>query len=109
MNIIRESIKEVLELIASKEEPVKYEQNVAIANVPAELICMWFDDSYHPETLLHKESFSEEEQQTLSYFNTFFDSRVEKLPTSLAEMHTDPLWDEIVLEAQRTIESIKWE
>ncbi len=108
MNPIRKGIKGVLELLASKEEQSKYEQNVQIANVPAELICMWFDDTYHPDSMQHKEAFSIEERKVLSSFNEFYDSRVEKLPKTLEAMHKNSLWDEIVKEAQATIDSIKW-
>jgi len=108
MNPIRKSIKEILEILASKENQIRYELDVPIANVPAELISMWFDDTYHPDSSQHKEAFSAEEQQILRSFNAFYDSRVDKLPKTLDEMHASPLWDEIVKEAQRVCKSIEW-
>ena len=108
MNKIRKAIKDVLDLLASKEEKTKYEQNVPIANVSAELICMWFDDTYHPDSKQHREAFSAKEQQMLSEFNDFYDSRVARLPKTLEAMHKNPLWDEIVKKARATIATIDW-
>ncbi len=108
MNPIRESLKEVLQMLASKENQIKYEKDVPVANVSSELICMWFDDIYHPDSSQHKEAFSTEEQQVLSSFNTFFYSRKDKIPKTLSEMHANQLWNEIVKEAQRIIKLIEW-
>ena len=108
MNSIRKGIKKVLDLISSKEEQIKYEKEVQIANVPAELICIWFDDLYHPQSRLHQDAFSNEEQNILDSFNTFYESRVKQLPETLAEMHINPLWNEIVQEADRVVKIIKW-
>jgi hypothetical protein len=108
MNAIRESIKDVLEMLASKTEQTCYEQNVPIADVPSELVCMWFDDMYHPESWQHKEAFSAEEQKILSAFNAFYRARSKNLPNTLTAMHADIQWNEIVGEARRTLESIKW-
>ncbi|WP_180146916.1 hypothetical protein [Desulfoluna butyratoxydans] len=106
MNSIRKNIKEILDLISSKEEQIKYEKEVPIANVPAELICTWFDDLYHPQSKLHQEAFSDDEQQILDSFNTFYESRVGELPETLSEMHINLQWEEIIKEAQRVLRSI---
>ena len=108
MNSIRASIRNVLEIIASKEEQVYYEKNVSIANVPTELVCMWFDDSYHPNSGQQREAFSIEEQEILSKFNSFFDARVDGLPMTFAELEVSPQWDEIMNEAQKVLDKIKW-
>ena len=108
MNPIRSCIKGVLELIASKEKQIKYEQFVPIADVPAELICMWFDDNYHPDSWQCKQAFSAKEQQILGSFNDYYNSRCDKLPKSLVKLHADRLWSEIMLEAKKTKEAIKW-
>ncbi len=70
---------------------------------------MWFDDTFHPDSKQYKEAFSTEEQQILNSFNSFLESRVDKLPQILAEMHGNPQWNEIVKEAKRVIEEIKWQ
>ena len=108
MNAIREGIKDVLEMLASKTEQTRYEQNVPIADVPSEVVCMWFDDMYHPESWQHKEAFSAEEQKILAVFNDFYGARAKNLPNTLAAMHAEGQWNEIVREAQRTLTAIEW-
>mgnify|MGYP003621848225 FL=1 len=88
---------EILELIASYQAQRDYEKNVAIANVPAELVCMWFDDFYHL-TPAFKAEFTEKELNALSCFNEFYDSRFEKLSISiegLDELHKNKYWKEV--------------
>ncbi len=108
MNAIRACIQDLLELIASKEEQVDYAKRVPIADVSAELVCMWFDDSYQPNSRQHKEAFSIKEQEVLSKFNAFYDARVDSLPKTLDELQLDPQWDEIVREAQKVLGKITW-
>jgi hypothetical protein len=108
MNTIRASIKDVLEVIASKEEQVDYARRVPVAEVTAELVCMWFDDIYHHKSRQHKEAFSIEEQEALSNFNAFYDARVDSLPKTLAELQIDSQWDEIVHEARKVLTQINW-
>jgi hypothetical protein len=108
MNSIRKGIKNVLEIIASKEEQLTYRENVPTADVPVELLCMWFDDCYHPNSSQHRNAFSIEEQTILSEFNEFYDERVDKLPKNFDELQTNPEWGEIVNEAKKVLDIIKW-
>jgi hypothetical protein len=55
---LRNNIVGLMRMLASKNEQLAYERDVPIANVPAELVCMWFDDFYHPEAGLFLEAFS---------------------------------------------------
>lgn len=41
---LRESLLQTLTLLGDFEAQMKYVVDVPIADVPAELICMWFDD-----------------------------------------------------------------
>jgi len=105
----RDRAIEILELISSFAAQVEYERNVPIANVPAEMLCMWFDDYYHV-TPKFKESFSAEELTTLEQFNSFFDSRTSKLPSDklgLNALQNSPVWKEISVEAKQTLNKIK--
>jgi len=108
MNAIRTSIKELLELLASEEAQVEYEKSVPTANVPAELVCMWFDDSYHPSSPQHIEAFSKAERDILAAFNEMYDARVESLPATLSGMHASQQWAEVVAEAQQVLSKIAW-
>ena len=75
----REHMIDLLKTIASPAMQMEYENNVPIANVPAELVCQWFDD-FHPETELFKSSFSSGELNELSKFTEFYDARVKAIP-----------------------------
>ncbi len=88
---------EILVLIASYEAQKEYEKNVPIADVPSELVCIWFDDFYNRTPQFEKD-FTEKELEMLSEFNSFFDDRVDRLPDSregLEKLQKSKLWKEI--------------
>ncbi len=62
----RMHVIEEIELLASPPEQMKYEREVPIANVPAELICGFADDLYHPKSELFLNAFTEQEQKSLA-------------------------------------------
>lgn len=39
----------LLRLLSSDQEQLNYQTDIPIAAVPAELVCVWFDDQYHPD------------------------------------------------------------
>ena len=104
----RASMRKLLELLSSKEEQLQYQRNVPIANVEAELVCMWFDDMYHPDTELFKSSFTPEEMQLLESFNNLYDQHVSILPDTLHEYHKSKEWNQIMAEANNVLTNIKW-
>ena len=104
----RQVFRELLQLLSSKEEQQQYQVVVPIANVPAELLCHWFDDHYHPKTDWFQEAFTSEERDILKEFNDFYDARTSKLPDTLPELLEDPVWSEIVAKAKQTLKSIQW-
>lgn len=104
-----DSAIELLTLISSFDEQLKYEKSVPIANVPAELICMWFDDFYHLTDDFKKE-FSSKELDALSEFNTFYDDNLPfllELKNELKEFHNSSVWKEISKEAKKTLKMLK--
>jgi hypothetical protein len=97
---------EVLELLADLDAQKKYERDVPIANVPAELICMWFDD------LAVEHGYgdlSAPEQDILREFTEFYGSRVDALPTwgMVDALHACTEWVEITLEARKALTALK--
>jgi len=104
----RASIKEFLELLSSKEQQLKYKANVPIADVAAELVCMWFDDMYHPDTDLFKRSFTPKEISQLSTFNSVYDNLANKLPDTLEGYHKSKEWAQIMKHAQQLHSAIQW-
>ena len=106
----REFLRELLSLISSTEGQRQYEQEVPIANVPAELVCMWFDDHYHPESEWFRARFSHDEQSTLAEFSHFYKARLDLLPdtANVEELQKSECWHQIMEKAARTVETIEW-
>lgn len=64
---IRKAIIEEIELLSLPSKQLEYENNVPIANVPAELICGFCDDLYHPKSEQILSQFNEEELKELAH------------------------------------------
>ncbi|MEY4485285.1 MAG: hypothetical protein RL693_2737 [Verrucomicrobiota bacterium] len=64
---IRESIIEIIELLSQPSQQLEYEKNVPIANVPAELICGFCNDLYHPKSQSFISAFSENELKSMAH------------------------------------------
>lgn len=63
---IRISVIEEIKLLAHASLQTKYENDVPIANVPAELFCGFCDDLYHPKNPAFLDAFNEEEIKGLA-------------------------------------------
>jgi hypothetical protein len=104
----RDTIIGLLELLASEEEQLAYERDVPHVDITTELVCMWFDDQYHPERGFDT-LFSPDELSALSKFHQFYDERVNRLPKSLGTVRTwlaDSVWQEIMKQAQTTLKNM---
>ena len=86
----RGSLVSLLETLSSRVAQEDYEQSVPIAQVPAELICGWFDDLYHPGTPLFEAAFSPGEREVLADFNAVFAGEVDSLDGAV---HVSELWE----------------
>lgn len=105
----RRIIREELELLASEEAQLAYERSVPHVDITAELLCRWFDDSYHPEDDGFRACFDSSELEVLARFNRFFDERTPMLPESKGTVRTwleIPEWRAIMREARSTLEQI---
>src|SRR5436190_14097080 len=69
---LRRSIIDLLRLLADADAQLEYERSVPIANVPAELFCMWADDQYHPDSDLFRAAFAPDEVEVLAIFDEQF-------------------------------------
>lgn len=102
-------ICELLQLLASEEEQLAYEQNVPHVDITAELICMWFDDVYDATHIATDSAFSSSEQAALAEFHKLYEERVDRLPESQGSVRTwlaSPVWREIMQQARMTLERI---
>jgi len=105
----RKQVIELLQLFASEEQQLAYERDVPHVDITVELVCMWFDDQYHPRQRHFESCFSPNELAALDEFHRFYDDRVDRLPESLGTVRTwlaCPIWREVMKQAQRTLELV---
>jgi len=104
----RDRIFEQLEDLSNLDEQVRYQETVAIAQVPNELVNQWFDDWYHPESPSFCECFNPRELALLAEFSSFFEARLESLPDThdVHELHHSSTWLEIVAKAKEVLERL---
>jgi hypothetical protein len=65
-NNFRAQVEEWVVLLSSASQQVQYERDVPIADVPAELVCRFVDDLFHPKGDLFLAAFSEREIKGLA-------------------------------------------
>jgi len=96
----------VLQLLASKEQQLDFQQKSPSANVALELLCLWFKDLYNPGSHLFVRSFSASELESIQEFNRYYDLRKGKLPETIEELHQDSDWEIIMTEAKTLLTEI---
>ncbi len=64
---IRDSIVAEIQLLAHPSKQLQYESDVPHANIPAELVCGFCDDLYHPGSQQMQSLFTEEELKDLAH------------------------------------------
>ena len=88
---VRDAVVSHLERLASLELQAKYERDVKVADVPAELVCVWFDDLDLPASAA--KLFVGDDLQSVRAFSDFFESAMKELANlTLSELHARPLW-----------------
>ena len=97
---------EVLRLLADPEAQLRYERDVPIANVPAELVCMWFDDLNAAEP---SPDLAPSDASRIRVFSSFYASHVEGLPTDrgVVALQATAAWQQISAEARATLSSLE--
>ena len=103
---IRYQVLEHLNLLASRQQQVGYKSDVPIADVPAELVCGWFDDLYHPNEPAFLAAFSQEERAALAEFHAVFETAMSTLEgslESLQSLHSNRAWTTVVEAAGRAL------
>ncbi len=82
----------------------EYERQVPIADVPAELLSMWFDD-LSPD----RPALSESDADIIRSFTEFYRARVTKLPNSgsVAALQRCREWNEITEEAAKALHELR--
>jgi hypothetical protein len=96
-------------LLASAEEQLAYERDVPSVDITVELQCMWFDDFYDAKNAESDAAFNPLERDALARFHDAYSERVDRLPLSNGTVRTwlqNPLWQEVMREAQHAIDQI---
>ena len=104
---IRDSLIGVLELLASPAAQLAYQRDVPIADVSAELLCMWFDDSFRPDDRQLRALFTDDEWSGLLAFHAYYDTVAARLRNELPpiqELVLLPIWQDLARSATKTLD-----
>lgn len=104
----RVNIINTLQLLASVEAQLEYQQRAAGINVAYEVVNQWFCDFYHPGAPEFEVEFSPQELASLAEFSRFYDERADLLPGSLTELLECPAWQEVVKSAEAVLQTNGW-
>ena len=107
---LRKNVIETLQLLSEPALQKKYESDVPIAYVPAELFCLWYDDSYLPESDAFIEAFSEYELKVLANFTEVFDvvyEETDENPPDLEVLHSLPSFQIMMTAARKALRELE--
>ncbi len=93
---LRKSIIDCIELLSLPSKQLEYEKNVPIANVPAELICGFCDDLYHPKSERLIAEFTEEELKGLAHLYGMLCESTTETTSSVKELLKTEKWRSVV-------------
>jgi hypothetical protein len=93
---LRKSTIEMIELLSLLSEQLKYEKDVPIADVPAELICMFCDDLYHPKSERFIAEFSEDELKSMAHMYGLLSEAARVTVHSVTELQKRSEWRSVV-------------
>lgn len=95
-----------LELLSSLELQAQYQRDVEIAHVPAELVCVWFDDLDLPASA--PKLFVGENVESVRAFSDLLERAAHDLEgLGLSELHSHPLWLQVVAEARILLQRLR--
>ena len=103
---LRQTIVGLIRILSCADAQVAYERDVPIAQVPAELVCMWFDDHYHPDSAAFLGAFTARERAALAAFHATFSRVRASLPDAIptvASLHARPEWLALMRAAADTL------
>ena len=103
---VREAVLIQLELLASLELQAKYERDVPAADVPAELVCGWFDDLDLPASA--SSIFVGKDLESVRAFSDSFEKVVKDTEgLSLSDLHSNPKWLKLVENARMLLQHLR--
>jgi len=105
---LRERIVEALQLAASAEMQVAYGTRVPIANVPAEVFCMW-EDHYVPDSPWFERAFTADERDALAAYEVTCSAIARRVPdhVHLAAFQASREWRDLADAAAHALAALK--
>ena len=97
---IRKAIIEQIDLLAHPSKQLQYEKDVPIANVHAELLCL-FDSLYHPKSEQMLSEFIEDELKGLAHLYGVLCETVDLEFNTTVELIKHPKWRTVVSVAKK--------
>ncbi len=105
----RHEVIETLEMLSSAEKQLEYQRTVPIAQVSAELFCLW-DEAFWAEDASLRAAFDPMEWQALLRFDSVFERVSRLLPHKLPpieEFINLPLWLRLSRAANRALATLR--
>jgi len=93
---IRKAIIQQIELLSNPSDQVQYEKDVPIPNVPAELICVFCDDLYHPKSDALQSQFTQEELEGLERLFRVLDEAAKIEVSGVRELILTREWQNVI-------------
>lgn len=106
-DLLRENLIETLRLASSIEAQREYERNAPIAQVPAEVFCLW-GDQYHDDCRLLDQVFDPAERAALAAYDARLGEIAGASPrfSGVEEFYAHPCWRELAEAAARTLAAL---
>ena len=102
---VREAVLSQLKLLASLALQAKYERDAPAADVPAELVCGWFDDLDLPASA--SSLFVGKDLEAVRAFSDSFETALKDLQgLSLSELHSNPAWLNVAENARSLLQHL---
>ena len=105
---VRQAIRDHLVLLADLERQRDYERQIQTADVPAELLRAWFDDSYHPGSALFHKAFAPAEREVLRRFTGVLHTASCEIGDvqDVDDLQSRPIWARVVLDAEQALRDV---
>ena len=101
---LRAAVLEHITLLARASLQTQYEKDVPAANVPAELICGFCDDLFHPKSRIFLDAFSAQEVRELAILYGLLHVASRKIgevaPLQVTDLQRLPEWRSVMAYAK---------
>lgn len=105
---LRKNVIDILDLLSDYEAQKDYAYKVSDYIAIQEMICMWFDDNYNPDSSNFIKGFSDNELAMLKDFNDYYDSISDSLPKdNIRTLQINENWEKLIGKARILKDKIK--